>query len=60
MQMPAASASRGPPKWVGLPSTMISPEVSLIAPAIALQSVDLPAPFSPIPYRAKIRDFLNV
>jgi hypothetical protein len=47
MAMPRFSAAAGERKWQGSPSSMISPEVSDTAPAIALHRVDLPAPFSP-------------
>ena len=45
--MPAASASRGPPKPTGRPSRNRSPASGLSTPAMILISVLLPAPFSP-------------
>ena len=49
--MPAARACIGEVKWIGLPSSVISPSSGVTAPEIALIMLDLPAPLSPITAR---------
>ena len=44
---PAAIASRGRAKFIGLPSKNISPAEGLCTPDMVLMKVDLPAPLSP-------------
>src|SRR5947209_1627071 len=47
IRTPASSASRGPWKATGRPSSSTVPSSALIAPARIFMSVLLPAPFSP-------------
>ena len=51
VSMPAARACIGEVKWIGLPSSVISPSSGVTAPEIALIMLDLPAPLSPITAR---------
>ena len=51
VSIPASRACIGEVKWIGWPSSRISPSSGVTAPEMALISVDLPAPLSPITAR---------
>jgi len=48
MRTPCASASRREPGWNGAPPSSIVPRVGVTSPQTILESVLLPAPFSPV------------